>query len=270
MMQKLKKWSLRLLISLAVLYIVLCIYVYAKQESLIFYPKHLSKNYKFNYEEKFEELNFTAPDKAKLNALLFKTDTAKGLVFYLHGNAGALDTWGNMAHNYTGFDRDILILDYRGFGKSEGEISSEQQFYEDIQTVYDSIKKIYKEETITIIGYSIGTGPATKLASENKPKQLILLAPYYNLNDLMQNRFHILPPFLLNYKFPTNDYLKKCKVPVSVFHGTDDGVIYFKSSEKLRTLFKQGDTLIPLIGAQHNGLNENPVYLKHLETLLKN
>jgi pimeloyl-ACP methyl ester carboxylesterase len=91
------------------------------------------------------------------------------LIFYLHGNAGSLNTWGEVAKRYTELKYDVFMLDYRGYGKSEGSIHSQKQFHEDIQMAYDEMKKTYKESNIVVLGYSIGTGPAAKLASLNHP-----------------------------------------------------------------------------------------------------
>ena len=62
------------------------------------------------------------------------------------------------------------MLDYRGYGKSEGAIHGQTQFHEDIQIAYDEIKKRYKESNIVVLGYSVGTGPAAYLASTNHPR----------------------------------------------------------------------------------------------------
>ncbi|MCD6065203.1 MAG: alpha/beta hydrolase fold protein [Bacteroidetes bacterium] len=269
MKTKIFRWLKRIFISLALLYIAACGYLYFQQESIIFIPTKLAGTYKYQYPGNYREMFVTTSDGARLNGLLFKADSCKGLVFYLHGNAGALDTWGEIADVYTGLQHDFFVMDYRGFGKSEGTISSEQQLYSDLQTAYDSLKKFYNEKDITIIGYSIGTGPAAMLASANHPARLILQAPYYNLSDMMRKRYPIVPTFLLNYKFPTNDFLAKTSVPVTIFHGTDDGIIYYGSSLKLKEQFKKGDTLITLPGARHNGLNRNAIYLENLKRVLK-
>jgi len=104
---------------------IICGLIYLSQEKLIFHPEQLAKNHKFQFDQKFEELNFKTNDNQLLNALLFKSESSKGLIFYLHGNAGSLNSWGEIAEAYLQFDFDVLMLDYRGFGKSEGEISSQ-------------------------------------------------------------------------------------------------------------------------------------------------
>ncbi len=265
-----KKSILVILTVILTIYVILLGFLYFSQEKLIFFPEKLEKDYQFNFNQTFEEFNIKTSDNILLNGLLFKADSAKGLIFYLHGNAGSLKSWGEIAETYTNLNYDIFMLDYRGYGKSEGKISSQNQIYDDIQTVYDSIKTRYEENKIIVLGYSIGTGPATKLASTNNPKLLILQAPYFNLSDVMKHNYRIVPTFLLKYKFETNKYIKDCKMPITIFHGNKDEVIYYESSVKLQKLLKQTDTLITLKGQTHNGMSSNPEYLKELEKLLMN
>ncbi|MFH2142581.1 MAG: alpha/beta fold hydrolase, partial [Bacteroidota bacterium] len=197
----------RILIFLFVFFTVVFGLLYFFQENFIFFPEKLNKDFKFNFEQKFEEVNIKTLDKLFLNGLLFRADSSKGLIFYLHGNAGSLSSWGKVAKTYTDLNYDVFILDYRGFGKSEGEINSEVQMYQDIQTAYDELKTKYNENKIVVIGYSIGTGLAAKIASANNPKLLILQAPYYSLTDLMKHNYPIIPTLILKYRFETNKFI---------------------------------------------------------------
>jgi uncharacterized protein len=264
-----KKILLRTLKLLLVFYVVICIALYFFQEKLLFFPDKLDKAYKFSFSQPFEEVNINTGDHKILNGLLFKSDNTKGLIFYLHGNAGSLDNWGDVAKRYTELNYDVFILDYPGYGKSTGSIKSKAQLFEDIQIAYDEMKKRYNQKQVVILGYSIGTGPAAHLASTNHPKFLILQAPYYSLTDMMRHTYPIIPTFLLKYKFQTNEYLKDCKVPVVIFHGNQDEVIYYGSSLKLKEEMKPSDTLITLIGQGHNGMTDNPDYITAIRTILK-
>jgi len=263
------KTLLLILKILACLYIILCAVAYFFQEKLTFFPEKLSKSYKFNFAQPFEEINIKTNDNVLLSGLLFKSVGSKGLIYYLHGNGGSLSGWGQIAQTYTDLGYDIFMLDYRGYGKSEGSISSQGQFYQDVQTVYDELKKRYSEDKIVVLGYSIGTGVATKIASTNKPRLLILQAPYYSLTDLVKHLYPpILPTFLLKYKFETNKYIRDCKMPIVIFHGDQDEVVYYNSSLKLKELFKKTDTLITLNGQGHNGMTDNPDYLIEIKRVL--
>jgi uncharacterized protein len=258
---KIGKWVLSIII---VLYIATCTYLYFQQESILFHPTKLSADYQYDFDVDFEEKIIVGEDGTKLSGVLFKAENSKGLVFYLHGNAGAITTWVNAAQTYTRINYDCFVLDYRGYGKSEGEIISQDQFYSDVEIAYDSLCKHYQEENIIILGYSVGTGPAAMLASKSNAKHLILLAPYYSMVDMMNNAYPIIPSFLLEYKFKTYEFLEKVEAPVSIFHGDKDEIIYYGSAVKLKGHFKSEDELITLPGQKHGGMNENPVFVKWL------
>lgn len=262
------KTALSIVKVAAVVYILLCVLLYFIQEKMIFFPEKLPQDYIFQFDQAFEERHFTTADNTKLHGLLFKADSSKGLIFYLHGNAGSLRSWGEIAKTYTDLHYDLFILDYRGYGKSAGNINGEQQVYDDVQRVYDSLKNSYSEKNIIVLGYSVGTGPAAKLASANHPKLLILQAPYYSLADMMKHRFAIIPAFILKYQFPNNVFLHGCTMPVVIFHGNKDEVIYYGSSLKLKTLFKAADTLVTLENQGHNGMSDNPFYRAALQKII--
>lgn len=253
---------------LAGIHVLICILLYFFQEKLIFFPQKLDTDFEFEFDQPFEEKNIELADGKKLNGLLFKAEHSKGLVFYLHGNAGSLASWGYVAKTYTDLNYDVFIIDYRGYGKSEGTINGQTQLFEDVQLVYTELKKTYPENNTIILGYSIGSGPAAKLASVNNPRLLILQAPYYSLKDLVKQKFVLIPTFILKYPFETNKYLKNCKMPVVLFHGDQDQVIYYGSSLKLQKEFKSTDTLITIKGLGHNGMTDNKEYRAALTEIL--
>lgn len=252
-----------------VFYLLLCTVLYFLQERLIFFPEKLDKNFGFIFSGPFNERFIKGTDGTPLHALLFKADSTKGLIFYLHGNAGSLNTWGVVANRYTALGYDVLMLDYRGYGKSEGRIRSEQQLFDDAQIAYNEAKKEYKEDNTVIIGYSIGTGIAAKLASENHPRRIILQAPYYSLTDMMKRRYPFIPTFLLKYGLQTVTYLKQCAAPVALFHGDADEVIPYTSSVWLKAECTAVDTLITLRGQGHDGMTDNRQYIEAIQKVLR-
>lgn len=265
-----KKFLLIALIILAGLYVIIIILFYAYQEKLLFFQQKLDKDHTFEFDQSFEEINIKTSDGTLLNGLLFKADTTRGLIFYLHGNAGSLQGWGNVAQTYTDLGYDIFLLDYRGYGKSEGVITGEAQLFSDNQLVYAELMKRYNENGTIILGYSIGTGLAVELAAKNNPRLLILQAPYYSIPDMAKRMFPYLPlpTFLMKYKFATNEYLKACKMPVAIFHGDEDEIIAYESSLELKAEFEAQITLITLKGQSHNGMSSNADYNTELKKLL--
>lgn len=263
-----KKTLFKITISILAFYITTCGFFFLFQEKLIFQPKKLDLNFHFNFNEQFEEINIKSYDGISINGLLFKTDNSKGLIFFLHGNARAIDSWGNSVKTYVDLGYDVFMMDYRGFGKSEGNINSEEQIHKDVKIVYESLKKRYSEKNIIVMGYSIGTGLAAKLASQNNPKLLILLAPYFNLEDLLRHKIPVIPNFILKYKLETNNYIQACHMPIFIFHGNRDNVIYYKSSIKLKEFSKNVTKLVILDDQEHKGISENPVYKNALKYIL--
>lgn len=251
------------------IYVLFCTLFYFFQEKLIFYPEKLDRNYSFSFKQSFEEMNIDTYDNTILNGLLFKSGQSKGLIFYLHGNAGSLKEWGKIAPVYTSLGYDIFFLDYRGYGKSSGNINSQEELFDDLQLVYNKLLKRYNENSIIVLGYSIGTCPATMLASNNEPRLLILQAPYHDLTGVIQGICPIVPSFTIRYKLETYRYLKDCKMPVVVFHGDKDNVIDYSNSLRLKEELKNTDTLITLKEEGHNTITESKVYRERLAELLQ-
>lgn len=268
-MQKIKVLFKKLIFIFGSLYLIVIGLLYFNQESLFFHASKLDENHQFTFSNKPEEVRIKTSDTIHLHGLLFKAQKSKGLVFYLHGNTGTVETWGNIAPNYTNLGYDIFILDYRGFGKSEGEISSEKQLFSDISAAYNQLKKQYQEKNIIVTGYSIGSGMAAYLASKNHPKALILQAPYYCLEDLATDKFPIVPNFIVKYKIPTFEFIKKVKAPIYIFHGTEDYVIPYENATQLSVFLKPNDKLFTLENQGHLGVNDNETFLVKLKEILK-
>ena len=252
-----------------IIYVLILSYVYFNQADMVFRSSILDHDYKFEFEQNFEEINISSFDGTALHGVLFKAEKPKGLIFYLHGNKGTVAYWGNMAPQYTNLGYDIFILDYRGFGKSGGEIETEDQVYKDISAAYKHLLTRYEESKIIITGYSIGTGLAAYLAATNNPKALILQAPYYNFLEFSSRIVPYVPDFIKKFKFETNVFMIKIKAPIYIFHGKDDQLIGIENSVRLSKLLKPTDKLFPLDNQEHIGINENKDFLKELEKILK-
>ncbi len=247
----------------------LCIAIYIFQEHLIFHPEKLSEKYHFNFVDEHEEFNYEMEDGKVINALLFKADSSKGVVFYHHGNAGNLESWGVRAIDFTSRGYDILMYDYRGYGKSSGEIKNEKMLYGDALALYKKLIYDYKERDVILYGTSLGTGIAAHLAKDNNPRMLILETPYYNFYDVSKFHYPYLPnSILLNYQFKTDRVLPVLEIPTYIFHGTEDETVPYNSSVRLESL-SDSVTLISIEDGSHNNLNTFHDYHENLDIILK-
>ncbi len=253
------------------LYLLISTLLYIFQEKVIFYPQSVAKDYRFDHYPGSAERFVKMKDGTKLHALQFKVDDPRGLVFYLHGNAGSLVGWGSVAETFLAHNYDVFIPDYRGFGKSEGTIKSEAQLHSDIQTLYSVLKEEYSENKMIVLGHSIGAGMAARLAAENDFKLLILQASPYSLPDLAKNitLFKFFPSFLLRYKFRTGKHIESANMPVVVLHGEKDEIVYYGSALKIQQHFKPSDTLIKLEGLGHNNFLDTDQYRREILKVLE-
>lgn len=267
-MKKFRKILIRLLLFSFGLYAVALVFLYCFQEKLLFHPSVLAQEHKFNFLTDFEEVYIPVDKSVNLHGVLFKANQSKGLVFYLHGNGGCVEGWGYAAETFTSAGYDLFILDYRGYGKSGGEIESQGQIVTDVQKAYQFMLKKYDAANVVIAGYSIGTGPATILATTMPNKMLILQAPYYSLTSLIDEKVPLLPDFVKKYEFRTDTNIEKVSGPVVIFHGTDDKLIPFDHSQKLLTHCHQG-MLIPLPGEGHNAINDSELFRQELKKMLQ-
>ncbi len=260
----------RIIYGAAVFYIMIGTSLYFLQEKLIFLPTTLDNTFQFEFQDQFEELFLEAEDGAIINALHFKADQPKGVILYFHGNAGDLSRWGTITSYFVEKHYDVLVMDYRTYGKSTGKLS-EKALYDDALMCYSHLLKTYSENDITIYGRSLGTGMATYIASVNDPKQLILETPYYSLVDVAKKRFPILPvSLLLKYRVPSFEFIQNVQCPITIFHGTDDSVVSIESGKKLfDSINNPQKTFIEIEAGRHNDLINYKEYHDTIELILK-
>jgi len=243
--------------------------LYFLQEKMIFLPSKLPQEFEFSFRHDFEEINLAAADGSLLNSLHFKHVDPKGLILYFHGNAGDLSRWGDVASFFVDRKYDVLVMDYRTYGKSTGKLS-EDALHSDAQLFYDYALKQYDEHQIILYGRSLGTGIAAKLASKNKPKKLILETPYYSLMEVAKDRFPFLPiNWFMKYKLLTYEFVQSVSCPIIIFHGTNDNVVPYKSGRRLfDSIPQQSKDFHTIDKGGHNNLVEFDDYLNGINTAL--
>lgn len=249
------------------LYLLAGLVLYFTQEKLMLYPKKLPDNHIFRAGE---EVNLPVSDDVLLNCLWLKKNNSKGVILYLHGNRGSNRRCLWQAESaFGGNGYDIFMPDYRGFGKTGGNIYSEKQMYDDVQAAYNFLKKNYDEKRIVVAGYSLGTGPSSYLAANNDPQQLILVAPYFSLVDMKNRYLPFYPNALLKYHFRNDLHVQKTKCPITVFHGTNDEVLPHDSSERLKALRPDLVEFFSLPGTSHRRTIFQETVKRQIRKLLK-
>lgn len=249
--------------------VLLTVVVYFLQDFFIFKPEKLHPDFIFKYDIPFRELNFDIEEGVRINGLHFYKGDPKGLILYFHGNSRSIKGWAKYAKDFYRFNYDVVLIDYRGFGKSTGK-RSETKMLSDVQFVYEVLAKQYSEEHLIVYGRSLGSGFAAKLASDNHPRYLILDAPYYNFRKVIERFLPILPVrFVLRYHLRTDRWIQKVKCPIYIIHGTRDWLIPIRHSERLQKFNPRRITLIRIHGGGHNNLPKFDEYHSFVRDILK-
>ena len=256
------------LVNAGIVYGALCLIFYFLQDYFFFRPEILPKQFEYRYPFPFDEVNFEMEDGSEINGIHFKVPNSMGVVYYLKGNSRSIKGWGKFARDFVSKGYDFFMFDYRGFGKSSGK-RTEQALYNDAQSVYKWLSTVYPEDQIVIYGRSMGSGVATRIASWNHPKMLILDAPYYSfLYQVRRYGFWLPLKWLLRYKMRLDQFIKKVTCPIFIIHGDKDRLLSYKQGKMLAELVSDRATLITIEGGHHNDLPEFPEYHEYLYDIL--
>jgi fermentation-respiration switch protein FrsA (DUF1100 family) len=228
------------------------------QEALLFFPDKLAADYKFDFKNLREEF-FVDVDGAKLDVLRFYPGQVRGSVVYFHGNAGSLKDWGQVGSELSELGLEVFVIDYRGYGKSTGEISSQDQFLADAEAVFIACQK---KTRLPIIAYgqSLGTGVAAYIGSKFPVKAVFLQSPYSSMTAMAEFHFPFLPSSILKYPLTTLEWLKQYSGQVYGFHGDKDQVVPYVESTKIQDGIGKRYHLTTVPGANHNDLDNFPVF----------
>jgi uncharacterized protein len=304
MKKKIFRWAKVLIL----LYCTIGIAFYYLQDNLLFHPVPLDRQAKYDFGQPYTEVNLNYNKETNLNIIQFKaTDTpatrsalatgtpaprsfppagappsappspadarptdssAKGVVLYFHGNRGNINRYGRHAGEFTARGYEVWMPDYPGFGKSTGP-RSEQRLYDYALLLYKLARSRYRPNQIIIYGKSLGTGIAAQLASVRDCRRLILESPYFSMVSLVRHYLPVYPvSSMLHYHFPTNEFLPAVTAPITIFQGTNDGLIPLNNAERLKPLLKPEDQFIPIEGGSHNDLADFPLFHQKLDSLL--
>jgi uncharacterized protein len=249
-------------------YALVIIVIYVIQERLIFKPEKLNQDFLYKYDAPFKELFIDVEPGVRINGLHFYVKDPYGLILYFHGNTRSIKGWAKYAKDFYRYKYDVVLVDYRGFGKSTGK-RGEKAMFKDMQVVYDYLAAQYNEAQMIIYGRSLGSGFAAKLASDNSPRYLILDAPFYSFKNAVQRFLPILPiKYVLRFQLQTNKWIQKVKCHTYIIHGTNDWLIPIKQSEQLQKLNPHKITLIRIEGGGHNNLPSFPEYHNFIRDIL--
>jgi len=251
------------------IYVIIGIGFYLLQDKIIFQPDRLSFDYSFTFNQPYREYFIPTHDGETLNVLLFNTSQpSNGLILYFHGNADNLQRWGEYAVDFTNLGYDVLMIEYRGYGKSTGT-PTEENLYADATNLLRWAQTNLPHSRLIIYGRSLGSAVASHLATEVTPALLILETPFDEIKGAI---YPIFRPFLYflsaRHTFSNKENLLKVKSRKVIIHGTDDWVVPLASALKLKPLLGKEDKFVVIEEGGHKNLRDFDLYHNTLKEVL--
>lgn len=246
------------------------IILYYMQEFFLFHPKKLPPGHAYHFDQPFEELMIPVNKTDTISLVkFFPTDSLRrGVVLYYHGNKQHIGRYAKFAKTFTRHGYEVWMEDYPGFGKSTGK-RTEEKLYQQAMQVMEMASGRYGKDSILVYGKSFGTGIASYVAASSHCRQLILETPYFSIPTLFECYAPIyLAKSMSTYKIPTNEFLEDVNCPITIFHGTNDGVIPFINAIRLRKVLKPTDEFVMIPDGTHHNLAEFQLYREKMDSLL--
>ena len=195
----------------------------------------------------------------------------KPVVLFCHGNSWTIDYWRWVIDRWTWLiGADVLIFDYRGYGRSTGS-PSEDGLYRDARGAYDYLVKERNIDPrrIVIVGQSLGGGVALQLAENVDHKMLVLESTFTSMCDVVDDLFLGMPMSrFCDEKFPNFERIQNYKKPLFMSHGTDDRLILFSQAEKLFEAAGGPKQFWPVDGMRHNDQRDHFIYMAFIRDFM--
>ena len=249
-------------VSVAVLvaacYGTLLLAAFAFQSRLVYFPDFPSRALGPGPDSiglAYRQLDIVTEDGVSLVAWHVPASEPRGTVLFFHGNAGNISHRLESLKLLNDLGLAILIFDYRGYGRSEGEIS-EDGIYRDADAVWRHLTEEMgiPPDKIVLFGRSLGAAVAAYVAGRQEPGALILESGFVSVPDLGAGIYPWLPVrWLARIRFPAAEFLQSVTCPVLVVHSRDDEIIPFEQGVKLHAAARQPKEFLEIRGGHNDG-----------------
>lgn len=226
---------------------------------MAFFPMRYPAGY-WGMQGKAEDV-WLQVDGLRLHAWWLEVPGAQTATLFLHGNAGNLSHRGYAMEAVTAAGSSILVLDYRGYGKSEGS-PDEQGLYRDAQAGYEWLRGRGAARMV-VHGESLGAAVAVELASRNPVAGVILEAPFSSGRDMAATALPVVGP-LLFWGWDSVSRIGKVQAPVLILHGNNDEIVPFRLGQRLFAAAREPKRMWVADGGGHNDLARQPGYGEQL------
>jgi|TARA_B100000315_G_C14547537_1_gene574017 hypothetical protein len=246
--------------------------LYLMQPSMVFFPSRDLSSTPSQWGLAYEDVTIDTADGIKLHGWFVPHQSSNEVLLFLHGNGGNISHRGESLRIFKRLGLNVLIIDYRGYGQSEGT-PSEDGLYEDARSAwrYLAETRAYRAEQIILFGRSIGGAVAAKLVTEQQPAKVILESTFSSARDMASSLMPLLSKIvLLRYSFDSISHIGQLQAPLLMLHSPDDEIIPFELGEKLYQAANQPKQFVKLKGDHNYGfIQSQPDYERALAKFLR-
>jgi fermentation-respiration switch protein FrsA (DUF1100 family) len=245
------------------------------QPQLIFYPSRALASTPDDWGINYQDVQIGTDDGLALHgwwipAARPRSDPPQVLLFF-HGNAGNISHRGDSIAIFSELGLDVLIIDYRGYGHSDGS-PSELGLYRDADAAWRWLtqERGVPPNQIVLFGRSLGGAVATRLAAGTQPAGLIVESSFDHLASLARTHYPLLSRLVpLRYEFPVAEKLASVRCPVLVLHSPEDRIVPYQLGQRLFAAASAPKRFVRLSGGHNDGfLRSQPQYQEALAAFL--
>lgn len=203
----------------------------------------------------YETVALDTRDGVRLHGWYIPARGARGTLLFFHGNAGNISHRLDSLRIFHGLGLNVLIFDYRGYGRSEGR-PGEEGIRLDALAAWRHLVETRGEAParIVLFGRSLGAAVAAWLAARESPGALILESAFISVPDLAAELYWWLPArSLARLDYATRDYLAGVRCPVLVVHSPEDEIIPYRHGRALYAAARQPKAFLELRGDHNAG-----------------
>jgi len=244
------------------------------ENRLVYFPPRYPEGFPSpqTYQGEVEDVWLLTQDGIRVNAFYHSNSSSKQALLWFHGNAENIGY--NLEHlrMLATIGVNILAVDYRGYGKSEGS-PDEAGVYHDADAAYDYLLKQrhIRAEDVIIYGHSLGGAVAVDLASRRPCGGLVVQSSFTSARAMARRMFRLpLIEYAAKSRFDSLEKIREVHAPILIVHGTRDETVPFEMGEQLFRAAPQPKRFYPIAGAGHNDLMEvgGQAYLACLQSFV--
>ncbi|MEW6674948.1 MAG: alpha/beta hydrolase [Nitrospirota bacterium] len=252
-------------------YLLILIFLYLRQASLLYYPtKELLQTPK-DIGLDFEELALKTTDGINISAWYIPAKDERGAILMCNGNAGNISYRIDLIQIFNNLNLSILIFDYRGFGKSEGK-PTEEGTYLDAEAALDYLVNIrhYPTAKIILYGQSLGGAIAAEMALRHNAAAIIIESSFKSVPELGSKFFPFIPVKLIScFHYATIEKIDKINCPKLIIHSPDDEIVPYSHGVALFEKAREPKEFLKIKGDHNEGfLLSGMIYIDGLNRFI--